>query len=65
MTLDELRKAGIAALVKELEPVDTIRFLQMFEKGEGNYTKERGKWLDQMSIEDIVKEIERNREKSD
>ena len=44
-TLNEIRKIGLKALVKELGPVGLIRFLQQFETGQGNYTIERETWL--------------------
>jgi hypothetical protein len=45
-TLNEIQKQGIDALVKELGPVDAIRFLQIYDQGSGDYTKERKKWLE-------------------
>jgi hypothetical protein len=30
----------------------------MFEKGSGDYTKERSAWLDNQSIEEIVRRIQ-------
>ena len=56
-SLNELRKAGLEVLKRELGVADMIRFLKMLEKGEGDYTKERDEWLKELSIEDIVKEI--------
>ncbi len=56
-SLNELRKAGIEALKKELGVTDMIRFLQMFEKGEGDYTKERKEWLEELTVEEIIEEI--------
>lgn len=56
-----LRKAGLAAIAKELGPLDMVRFLQQFETGSGNYTKERRQWLEKMEIKDIVSEIKRRR----
>ncbi|MHA1156494.1 MAG: hypothetical protein ACTSQK_10340 [Candidatus Heimdallarchaeota archaeon] len=60
--LNELRKAGIEVLKRELGVTDMIRFLQMFEKGEGDYTKERKEWLKELSIEEIAKEIKEKEE---
>ena len=40
-TLDDIRQAGVEALVRELGPVGMIRFLQQFETGRGDYTAER------------------------
>jgi len=44
-TISEVRKEGIAALTKTLGPVDMARFIQSFETGSGDYTKERHEWL--------------------
>lgn len=60
--LNDLRKAGIEVLKRELGVTDMIRFLQMFEKGEGDYTKERKEWLKELSIEEISKEIKEKEE---
>ena len=44
-TLHEIHTDGMDALNKALGPVDMIRFLQMFDEGTGDYTKERKTWL--------------------
>jgi hypothetical protein len=44
-TISEVRKEGIQALTKTLGPVDMARFIQSFETGSGDYTKERHEWL--------------------
>jgi hypothetical protein len=38
--------------------VDTIRFIQHFSPGEGNYTAERHQWLEQKSLDDVLGDIE-------
>ena len=60
-TLNEIRKEGIEALVKALGPINMVRFLQSFDTGSGDYTKERREWLNK-SVEDIVREIKEKRE---
>ena len=45
-TLNEIHKQGIYALVKVLGPVDAVRFLQIYDPGSSNYTKERKQWLE-------------------
>jgi len=45
-TLNEIHKQGIDALVKVLGPVDAVRFLQIFDQGSGDYTRERKQWLE-------------------
>jgi hypothetical protein len=57
---DEIRRQGIDALVAALGPVDAVRFLQIFELGKGDYTKDRAKWLD-IEIDEIVHEIEKRK----
>ncbi|MBK7385521.1 MAG: hypothetical protein IPI63_01845 [Methanothrix sp.] len=59
-SINEIRKLGIDALSEALGPVDMARFLQSFDLGSGDYTKERARWLDQ-SLEEIVGEIKRRR----
>ena len=59
-SINEIRKLGIDALAEALGPVDMARFLQSFDLGSGNYTKERAIWLDQ-SLGEIVGEIKRKR----
>ena len=44
-TISEIRKEGIHALTKSLGPVDMARFIQSYETGTGDYTKERHEWL--------------------
>jgi hypothetical protein len=43
--------------------IDTLRFLSQFGTGGGDYTKERGQWLDNLSLDEIVSEIKANRRK--
>lgn len=57
---EELRRRGIEALEQALGPVDTIRFLQGFSLGRGDYTKERAMVLD-LELNEIAREIEKRR----
>jgi hypothetical protein len=61
MSLEQIRIAGIEALTRALGPVGMVRFLQQYETGSGDYTAERRKWLDDLTIEEIVEAIERRR----
>jgi hypothetical protein len=54
MTPSQLQAQGIKALVRELGVTGMVRFLQQFEIGAGDYTRERHKWLKGMSVEKIV-----------
>ena len=57
MTANEIRRVGIEALIKALGPVGMSRFLQQFEPGRGDYTKERHQWLDGITMEDALREL--------
>lgn len=57
MTQEDVRTRGMDALQKELGTVGMLRFLQQFHNGRGNYTKERHKWLDHLTIEDVLGDI--------
>jgi len=62
MTPIELRRRGFQALVSELGYVDAIRFLRQYDPGEGDYTKERHQWLDQLSFDDFRGYVTRKRD---
>lgn len=57
---EEIRRRGIEALEQVLGPTDTVRFLQGFYLGRGDYTKERTKVLD-LELDEIVRKIEKRR----
>lgn len=57
---NEIRRQGIEALAAALGPVDAVRFLQIFDLGKADYTRDRAKWLD-LEIDEIVHEIERRK----
>lgn len=40
----QIRKMGLDILGKSLGPVGMVRFLQQFETGSGNYTKDRARY---------------------
>jgi hypothetical protein len=58
MTPQQIRVAGIAALSRELGVVGMIRFMQQFEMGQGDYSKDRHQWLDQFNVADIAKLVQ-------
>ncbi len=61
MSLREIRQEGIQALLDRLGPAGTVRFLQQYELGPGNYTKGRHQWLDGVTIDEVVEDIDRRR----
>jgi hypothetical protein len=48
-------------LIKELGVVDTIRFLNQFRAGSGNYTAERMGLFQDLSVKDISEQIKAQR----
>lgn len=61
MSPSGIRKAGLEAVAKKLGPLGMVRFLQQFETGRGDYTQERGQWLKDMNLQQIVSEIRKKR----
>ena len=51
--LIEIRKVGLQALKDALGPVGMVRFLQQFENGYGDYTKEKYS-LPDYTLEEII-----------
>ncbi len=50
----EIRTVGIRALSDALGPVDMVRFMQQYDVGYGDYTKEKQKEQD-VSLDEIEK----------
>lgn len=57
----EVNKKATHILFQQMGVVDTFRFLNQFTLGTGDYTKERGEWLDNLTLEDIVCDIKKQR----
>ncbi len=62
MSLEQIRIAGMEALARELGIVGMVRFLQQFETGHGDYSKDRHEWLDNQDMDTVVKRIREKRE---
>ncbi len=62
-TLDEITNEAIKLLCREMGVSKTIRFLNQFHKGSGDYTKDREQIFAGMSVADIVAEIKKDRQK--
>ena len=58
LTPAELNARGFNALIDALGYVDAVRFLKQFDNGSGNYTLERAQWLDRLSLDEIVADIQ-------
>lgn len=51
--LAEINREGLAALRERLGVAGMVRFLQQFELGTGDYTKERRAWVEQLDMEQL------------
>ena len=58
-TLAEIKAKGWNALVKELGHAGATKFILLYETGEGDYTKERIELFKGITIEEILKDIEK------
>jgi hypothetical protein len=60
---EEIRRIGIEALAEALGPLDAVRFLQSFDLGRGDYTKERSHVLG-LTLDEIFMGIEKRKNTS-
>jgi hypothetical protein len=61
--LAEITEEATAILIREMGVVDALRFLSQLRAGSGDYTKERGQWLDNLSLDQITSDIKAKRQK--
>jgi hypothetical protein len=59
--LAEVTQEAIHILCKEMGLVNTIRFVNQFTVGYGNYTEERAQLFADLTLDDIVAEIKRRK----
>ena len=62
LTLYEIRTVGFEVLLRELGPAGAIRFLQQYESGQGDYTRNRKKLLPKKSVREIGRQIMKQRQ---
>ena len=60
--LSEVTQRALTVLAKELGIVDTVRFLNQFTPGYGDYTTEREALFADVSLDEILTAIKRERE---
>ena len=60
-TLIEINQEAIRVLNREIGVANTLRFINQFTSGTGNYTEERREIYSGMEIDDLVSEIRRKR----
>ena len=58
----EIRASGFEALLRELGLAGAIRFIQQYETGHGDYTRDRRKLLPKRSVREISSEIVKARQ---
>jgi hypothetical protein len=61
--LSELTQQAIDILFKEIGIVNTVRFLNQFTIGYGDYTEERESLLKDLTLDEIVEAARKAREK--
>jgi hypothetical protein len=52
--LSEITRRAIDLLAKEIGIVDTVRFLNQFTTGYGNYTEEREAFFKDLTLDEIL-----------
>ena len=62
--ISDISRRATHILFKEMGVVDTIRFLNQFSIGQGDYTTEREKWLGDISMDDAITQIKVERNKA-
>jgi hypothetical protein len=62
LTPYEIRTIGFEILLRELGSAGAIRFIQQYESGHGDYTRDRKKTLPKKSVREIGTEIMKERQ---
>lgn len=60
-SLSEINADAIQVLARELGVADTARFINQFTTGYGNYTEERKKLFDDLTLDEVASEIRRRK----
>ena len=61
MTDEDFERHAFAILKRELGLDGLARFLRLNRAGSGDYTRDRHGWLEGMTIDDIMAEVENRR----
>lgn len=62
LTQEQIRVIGLEVLARELGPTGLVRFLQLYEQGSGDYTRERADLLPPLNASQIAEKIRENRD---
>ncbi|WP_017743563.1 hypothetical protein [Scytonema hofmannii] len=64
LTQSQLMQIGLEALAKCLGPAGMLRFMQQYNQGSGDYTRDRDKILGNPTLSEIVAEIKARRQQA-
>ena len=59
--ISDIREKGFNALTKELGSTGMAIFIRQFENGKGNYSEERDKLFEDLTIDNIVDSIKKRK----
>ena len=62
--LTQITQEAIRVLYQEIGVVDTVRFLNQFTTGYGDYTTERDVFFANMTLDDILSDIKAGRKQT-
>lgn len=62
LTHEQIRHLGLEVLARELGATGLIRFLQMYEAGDGDYTRSRADTLPPQTAAQIADRIQQRRD---
>ena len=57
MNDEQFKDYAIGILQRELGAAGLARFLRLYRSGSGDYTKDRERWLGNVSLSDLLDEI--------
>jgi hypothetical protein len=59
--LTEITQEAIRVLLREIGIVNTLRFLNQYSTGYGNYTEEREQLFGRLTLDEIIVEMKKDR----
>ena len=57
-SIHEINDLAVRVLVREMGPADAARFINQFSVGNGNYTEERKEQFKDLTVEDIIRQLQ-------
>ena len=58
--IEKIKQEGIAALSEKLGPVGMVHFIHLFDNGNGDFTKEREKLLNEIEKKEVLEFLKSN-----